>query len=30
MILRALIAMLEKMLGVPDEAFWNVAKQYWG
>lgn len=30
MILRALVAMLEKMLGVEDETFWNMAKQYWG
>jgi AcrR family transcriptional regulator len=30
MILRALIALLEKMLGVEDEYFWNIAKQYWG
>lgn len=30
MTLRALIALLEKMLGVTDETFWNVAKQYWG
>lgn len=29
-ILRALIALLEKMLGVADETFWNMAKQYWG
>lgn len=29
MILRALIALLEKMLGVEDETFWNMAKQYW-
>ncbi|MDF2700304.1 MAG: TetR family transcriptional regulator [Haloplasmataceae bacterium] len=27
--LRALVALLEKMLGVEDELFWNVAKQYW-
>ncbi|HEX3077923.1 MAG TPA: TetR/AcrR family transcriptional regulator [Lachnospiraceae bacterium] len=30
MILRALISLLEKMLGVEDELFWNIAKQYWG
>jgi len=30
MILRAMIALLEKMLGVEDESFWNMAKQYWG
>lgn len=30
MILRALLALLEKMLGVADETFWNMAKQYWG
>ena len=30
MILRALIALLEKMLGVEEESFWNMAKQYWG
>ncbi|QSX05667.1 TetR/AcrR family transcriptional regulator [Sedimentibacter sp. zth1] len=30
MTLRALIALLEKMLGVADDSFWNVAKQYWG
>lgn len=30
MILRALVALLEKMLGVADETLWNVAKQYWG
>lgn len=30
MTFRALIALLEKMLGVADETFWNVAKQYWG
>jgi AcrR family transcriptional regulator len=30
MTLRALIALLEKMLGVTEETFWNVAKQYWG
>lgn len=30
MTLRALVALLEKMLGVEDETFWNVAKQYWG
>lgn len=29
MILRALVALLEKMLGVQDETFWNVAKQHW-
>lgn len=29
MILRALVALLEKMLGVADETLWNVAKQYW-
>lgn len=29
MTLRALVALLEKMLGVADETFWNVAKQYW-
>ncbi len=29
-ILRALIALLEKMLGVEDEAFWSKAKAYWG
>lgn len=29
MTFRALIALLEKMLGVTDETFWNVAKQYW-
>jgi AcrR family transcriptional regulator len=28
--LRALVALLEKMLGVADETFWSVAKQYWG
>lgn len=28
MTLRALIAMLEKMLGVQHETFWNVAKEY--
>jgi len=28
MILRALVALLEKMLGVADETFWNVGKQY--
>jgi AcrR family transcriptional regulator len=28
MILRALVALLEKMLGAQDEAFWNVAMQY--
>jgi hypothetical protein len=30
MTFRALVALLEKMLGVADETFWNVAKQYWG
>jgi AcrR family transcriptional regulator len=30
MMIRALIALLEKMLGVKDETFWNMAKQYWG
>ena len=30
MTLRALIALLEKMLGAEDETFWNVAKQYFG
>lgn len=30
MTLRALVALLEKMLGVADETFWNVTKQYWG
>lgn len=30
MILRALVALLEKMLGVPDETFWNMAVQYFG
>lgn len=30
MILRALVALLEKMLGVADESLWNVAMQYWG
>lgn len=30
MILRALVALLEKMLGVEDEALWSVAKEYWG
>ncbi|MDF2587580.1 MAG: TetR family transcriptional regulator [Anaerocolumna sp.] len=29
MTLRALVALLEKMLGVTDETFWNIAKQYW-
>jgi AcrR family transcriptional regulator len=29
MTLRALIALLEKMLGAEDETLWNVAKQYW-
>ncbi len=29
MILRALIALLEKMLGVEEESFWNMANQYW-
>lgn len=29
MILRALVALLEKMLGVADESFWNMAIQYW-
>lgn len=29
-ILRALVALLEKMLGVPDETCWNTAKQYFG
>lgn len=29
MTLRALVALLEKMLGVEDETFWNIAKQYW-
>jgi AcrR family transcriptional regulator len=29
MILRALIALLEKMLGVQEETFWKVAEQYW-
>lgn len=27
--LRAMIALLEKMLGVKDESFWNLAKHYW-
>lgn len=27
--LRALIALLGKMLGVPDESIWGMAKQYW-
>ncbi len=30
MTFRALVALLEKMLGVADKTFWNVAKQYWG
>lgn len=30
MTLRALMALLEKMLGVANETFWNIAKQYWG
>ena len=30
MTFRALIALLEKMLGVTDETFWKVAKQYFG
>lgn len=30
MTLRALIALLEKMLGAKDQTFWNVAKQYFG
>ncbi|MDF2593732.1 MAG: TetR family transcriptional regulator [Clostridia bacterium] len=30
MTLRALVALLEKMLGVPNETFWNMAKEYWG
>lgn len=30
MTLRALVALLEKMLGVKDETFWNMAKKYWG
>ncbi|XMB66941.1 TetR/AcrR family transcriptional regulator [Mycoplasmatota bacterium zrk1] len=30
MTIRALVALLEKMLGVADETFWNLAKQYWG
>ncbi|WP_070000550.1 TetR/AcrR family transcriptional regulator [Cellulosilyticum sp. I15G10I2] len=30
MTLRALVALLEKMLGVREETFWNMAKQYWG
>ena len=29
MTLRALVALLEKMLGVEDETFWNIARQYW-
>lgn len=29
MILRAIIALIEKMLGVEDGTFWNMAKQYW-
>lgn len=28
MIFRAMVALLEKMLGVNDETFWNLAKQY--
>jgi len=30
MMLRALIALLGKMLGISDESVWEVAKQYWG
>ncbi len=30
MTLRALVALLEKMVGVEDGTLWNVAKQYWG
>lgn len=30
MMLRALIALLGKMLDIPDESIWNMAKQYWG
>lgn len=30
MTIRALVALLEKMLGVEDGTFWNLAKQYWG
>lgn len=30
MTLRALVALLEKMLGVPDESFWKMAEQYLG
>lgn len=30
MIIRALIALLEKMLGVTDETLWKLAMQYWG
>jgi AcrR family transcriptional regulator len=30
MILRALVALLEKMLGAEDETLWNMAKRYWG
>ena len=29
MTLRALISLLEKMLGVNDDTFWNEAKKYW-
>ena len=28
--LRALVSLLEKMLGVKDETFWNMAKKYFG
>lgn len=30
MTLRALVALLEKMLGVEDKALWNIANQYFG
>lgn len=30
MIIRALVALLDKMLGVEDGVFWNEAKQYFG
>ena len=30
MIIRALVALLDKMLGVEDGTFWNEAKQYFG
>lgn len=30
MIFRALIALLGKMLGIPDEPIWNMVMQYWG